>query len=203
MDKALLANLRAAYNGKAAWRDRLQIRDWKVEERGHFLAYLQRESKNSLLEIGAGPGQDSLFFQQQGMDVVATDLSPEMVRLCQEKGLTAFEMDFDQLHFAQQFEAIYALNCLLHVPKPDLPAILQRLQNLLQPDGLFYMGVYGGEDWQGIYEEDQHEPKRFFSFYTNEHIQRVVGQFFSLVYFKEIAVPDSGQDFQSMIWRYS
>jgi SAM-dependent methyltransferase len=32
-----------------------------------------------LLELGAGTGQDSLFFQENGLAVVATDLSPRMV----------------------------------------------------------------------------------------------------------------------------
>lgn len=203
MDETLLTNLRQAYQKTAAGRDTAARQDWKLAERSNFLNYLRANNKQSLLEIGAGPGWDSLFFQENGLDVIATDLSPEMVRLCQNKGLTAYEMDFDHLTFSFQFDAIYGLNCLLHVPKQKLPAILQRLQGLMKAQGLFFMGVYGGEDWEGVYEDDHHEPKRFFSMYTNEHIQEVVGQFFSLIYFKEIPMTNGVRNFQSMIWQKS
>ena len=76
MDEKLIGNLREAYDKRAAWRDERPYPEWKEKERANFLAYLQRENKRTLLEIGAGPGRDSLFFQQNGLDVVATDLSP-------------------------------------------------------------------------------------------------------------------------------
>lgn len=201
MDEKLIDNLREAYDKRAAWRDDQPYQEWKAIERANFLAHLQRENKQTVLEIGAGPGRDSLFFQQNGLTVTATDLSPAMVRLCQEKGLTAVVMGFDDLEFAEPFDALYALNCLLHVPKKELPAILQRLHGLLQPGGLFYMGVYGGRDSEGIYEKDEHEPKRLFAMYTNEAIQTVIGRFFTPVYFNAVPVESDIHIFQSMIWR--
>jgi cyclopropane fatty-acyl-phospholipid synthase-like methyltransferase len=201
MDEKLIANLREAYDKRAVWRDERPYPDWKKRERAKFLSYLQLEMKRTLLEIGAGPGRDSHFFQQNGLGVVATDLSPEMVNLCREKGLTAHVMAFTSLSFPEPFDAIFALNCLLHVPKSDLPEILQRLHGLLKPGGLFYMGVYGGQDFEGIYEEDEHDPKRLFSLYTHERIQAVVGRFFRPVYFQPIPLDSTVRTFQSMIWR--
>jgi cyclopropane fatty-acyl-phospholipid synthase-like methyltransferase len=201
MDEKLIADLREAYDKRAVWRDEQGYQEWKEKERANFLAHLQRENKRTLLEIGAGPGRDSLFFQQNGLEVVATDLSPEMVKLCRAKGVTAYVMDFDSLEFPELFEAIFALNCLLHVPKKDLPTILQRLHGLLKPNGLFYLGMYGGQDFEGIHEADQHEPKRHFSLYLNEQIQAIVGRFFTPVYFQAIPLTSTIDTFQSMIWR--
>ena len=201
MDEKLVANLREAYDRRAEWRDKRPYQEWKERERANFLARLQRENKQTLLEIGAGPGRDSLFFQQNGLKVIATDVSPEMVKLCQAKGLTAYVMDFASLDFPKPFAAIFALNCLLHVPKRDLPAILRRLHGLLQPGGLFYMGMHGGQDFEGIYEDDVHEPKRHFSLYLPEQIREVVGRFFQPVYFQVIPLTSDTDAFQSMIWR--
>ncbi len=201
LDEKLLANLQTAYDEKAAWRNVRPVQDWKLRERANFWEYLQREGKQTLLEIGAGPGRDSLFFQENGLDVTATDLSPEMVALCRQKGLTAYVIGFDDLDFSRPFDAIYALNCLLHVPKKDLPAILHRVHSLLKPQGLFYMGVYGGQNSEGIFEDDLHEPKRFFSQYTDEDVQTVVGRVFSPVYFHTIPQGSGVRNFQSMIWR--
>src|SRR6266536_1248774 len=93
MYKQVIDRLRESYNRNAAERETYGMEVWKVEERQHFLSFLQQEGKHRLLEIGAGPGRDSKFFQDNGLDVVCTDLSPEMVELCHAKGLQAHVMD--------------------------------------------------------------------------------------------------------------
>ncbi len=196
-------SLREAYNSSADVRDKAELAAWKVEERQRFLSLLQQEGKQTLLEIGAGTGKDSKFFQDHGLKVVCTDLTPEMVARCQEKGLTAYVMDFLHLDFpASSFDAVYALNWLLHVPSQDLPDVLQTIQLLLKPNGLFFMGLYGGIDFEGIWPEDRHEPKRFFSFHSDEWIQETATKYFELHSFKPINVGRGGElHFQSLILR--
>lgn len=199
----ILPTLREAYDKYAAERDTYEVADWKAVERANFLSMLQAEGKRRLLEIGAGPGKDSQFFQESGLDVTCTDLSPEMVAICQSKGLNAHVMDFLHLDFpAESFDAVYALNCLLHVPKADLPTVLGKIQGLLKPGGLFFMGVYGGQDFEGIWPDDHYTPQRFFAFYTDDQIKAIVTRFFDLPYFKSIPVEgDDVSTFQSMILR--
>jgi SAM-dependent methyltransferase len=199
----ILPTLRQTYDKYAAERDTYEIQDWKLAERGLFLSMLQAEGKRHLLEIGAGPGKDSKFFHDSGLDVTCTDLSPEMVAICQSKGLTAHVMDFLHLDFpAASFDAVYALNCLLHVPKADLPTVLGEIQSLLKPGGLFFMGVYGGQEFEGIWPNDNYTPHRFFAFYTDDQIKAIVSQFFDLLYFKSIPIKsDDISTFQSMILR--
>ena len=103
-------------------------------------------------------------------------------------------MDFKNLAFpAESFDAIYALNCLLHVPKKDLPAVLKTLKKLLKPSGLFFMTFYGGPVTEGIWEDDYHQPKRFFSTYTDDQLVTTVTRIFELVTFKSVA-PPAGSD---------
>lgn len=204
MNQKLRNNLRQSYDRKAQERDARTIQAWKLAERQAFLSLLRQEQKQTLLEIGAGTGIDGKFFQEQGLEVTCTDLSPEMIRLCRQKGLTAYVMDFGDLRFPPaSFEAIYALNCLLHVAKDELPAILRAIEMLLKPGGLFYMGVYGGYDFEGIWPDDSYEPKRFFSFHSDEALQAVVRQVFSLQSFKRIAYngKDAKLHFQSLVLR--
>ncbi len=80
MYEAVISELRLAYDGKAKERDKFEISDWKVEERDHFLSILRDAKKQSLLEVGAGPGQFGKLFQDAGLTVVCTDLSSEMVK---------------------------------------------------------------------------------------------------------------------------
>jgi SAM-dependent methyltransferase len=183
----LVDSLRAAYDGGAARRDRMEKTPWKLDERARFMARLRERHCTRLLEIGAGTGQDSLFFQDHGLDVVATDLSPAMVSRCREKGLDARVMDFLHLDFSSEsFDAVYALNCLLHVPNADLPVVLQAIRAMLRPGGLFFLGVYGGQGDEGIAEDDVHDPPRFFSLRTDEQIQQLARQSFDIVDFHTI-----------------
>lgn len=202
----IITNLRQSYDRTAEERDQHEIESWKIKERAYFLALLHQQGKQNLLEIGAGPGWHGKFFQDNGLTVVCTDLSPEMVRLCRAKGLMAYAMDFLNLDFPERsFDAIYALNCLLHVPKKDLPQVLRTLRALLRPAGLFYLGLYGGKEHDGVWPEDHHEPKRFFSFHTDEQIRQVVTECFELLYFKQVPLEgeDLGFHFQSLILRRS
>lgn len=196
-------DLRHSYNRTASERDAGSKTAWKVAERQHFLDLLQAEGKTSLLEVGAGTGQDSRFFAEQGLDVVCTDLSEEMVQRCREKGLVAHRMDSLNLDFpAETFDAVYSLNCLLHVPKATLPAVLSSIRTLLRPGGLFFYGVYGGHDREGIWQDDHQEPKRFFSYFTDEALLAFVAPFFEVVSFRSLPLGDADRTvFQSLTLR--
>ena len=197
-------SLRQAYDNSAAQRDSAEIEAWKIAERDHFLSQLQQEAKKTLLEIGAGPGHDSRYFQDNGLEVSCIDLSPAMVALCREKGLTAYTMDVLALDFPpSSFDAIFSRNSLLHIPKRHLPRALANIHAVLKPDGLFHLGVYGGSDSEHIFEDDPIEPKRFFSFYTDEQLQRIVSDCFDILAFKRIPLqePDALIHFQSLVLR--
>lgn len=202
----VITELRQAYGQEsAADRNKTKKDAWKVVERQHFLELLQQEHKYTLLEVGAGTGTDSLFFQNNGLRVVCTDLAPAMIEHCRAKGLNAYVMDFLSLDFPPtSFEAIYALNCLLHVPTADLPVVLSKLQQLLSPGGLFFLGVYGGaEEKEGIADRDWHSPPRFFAYHTDAFMQRITAQFFELVSFKSIPLGEPGDCFQALVLRKS
>ena len=196
-------NLRVTYDKYAQERDSGKIQEWKVRERAAFLDLLRQENKRALLEIGAGPGRDGKFLQDQGFDVTCIDLSPAMVELCRQKGLKAYVMDMTELQLAEApFDAVYAINSLLHLPKAEFLPVLRQIEGVLLPGGLFFLGVYGGQDFEGVWEKDFYEPKRFFSFFTDEAIQQEVKQVFDLVSFLTVASGD-GDDlhFQSIILR--
>lgn len=95
----------------------------------------------SVLDLGCGLGEASVYFALRGADVTASDLSPEMLkateRLAQSKGtrlrthLSAAE-DLG-LPAGQRFDIIYVGNLFHHV---DLPATLDRLLPHLTEDGV-------------------------------------------------------------------
>jgi hypothetical protein len=81
---------------------------------------------------------------------------------------------------------------------------MARIGALMKPNGLFYCGVYGGRDFEGTWEEDYQEPKRFFAYYTDEGIRAAVEEHVRLVSFRRIEPGRPGKlHFQSMLLRSS
>ncbi|MFD0559442.1 methyltransferase family protein [Stackebrandtia endophytica] len=197
----VLNPLRTAYDTDASSRDAGDKQPWKLAERQAFGDRLTTGAR--LLEIGAGTGHDSTYFQQRGTAVVATDLSADMVARCRAKGLDAHVMDFLNLNFpAGSFDAVYALNCLLHVPNRDFPTVLSRIAGVLRPGGLFFLGVYGGtENSEGPLTDDVLVPARFFSWRTDDRLQALATDAgFTIVDFHTVDV-GSGHRFQSLTLR--
>jgi SAM-dependent methyltransferase len=200
----VISGLREAYEACAADRDSrgAALWKWKAAERTLFLERLRDNKCRRLLEVGAGTGYDSIFFRNSGLEVIATDLSPAMVARCRQKGLDARVMDFMHLDFPDgYFGAVYALNCVLHVPNADLPTIFEAIRRIVIPGGLFYVGVYGGKSVEGIFKEDEFPP-RFFSWRTDEEIKEFAARSFDIIDFHVLETTSTGPlHFQSLTLR--
>ncbi len=96
-------------------------------------------------------------------------------------------MDFSNVSaLNKKFDAIWAMNSLLHIEKSKLGFVLEEINKVLHPAGLFYMGVYGGEDWEGLKKETEYPTPRFFSFFSDEKIKEVVSVYFDIVQFETL-----------------
>jgi len=119
-----------------------------------FLVALPRPAK--ILELGCGSGRHSAEMIAAGFDVRPTDGSPEMAaEAASQLGRPVETLRFDQLDEHDQYDAVWASACLLHVPKADLQGVLARIWRALKPAGLFYAsfkeGNADGRDTIGRY----------------------------------------------------
>lgn len=202
MDDNIKAIVKESYEKNARLRDRIEIVPWKVREMDKYLSYLENEHRGELLDIGCGAGQYAKYFKNKGLDVTCIDISSEMIRACEEKGLEARVMDFYSLDFAgKQFEAAWAMNSLLHIPKCSINKVLENIYGVLKTDGLLYVGVYGGRNSEGIWEEDTYMPKRFFSFYDDNAIKSIFEGYFRIVDFEVVSQDNSDLHYQAVILR--
>jgi len=194
-------DLRDTYDKYAQERETSVMQDWKLDERARFLTALQNEHKYRLLEVGAGTGRDSKFFQDEGFEVTCIDLSPAMVELCRQKGLSAYVMDMTVIDLPENsYDAVFSMNSLLHLQKDEFSEVMLRINSLLRADGLFYIGIYGGYDFEGISENDSYSPKRFFSFFTDEQLKLEISKVFEIMTFTPVEFEqDNPLHFQSVI----
>ena len=177
MDK-IKTQLKEYYNKYADERNANVKNQWKVDLRDDFLAIMKENELKSILEIGAGTGQDSMFFMERGFLVTAVDLAEEHVKRCMEKGIDAKVMDFANMSFKDNaFDAIYAMNCLLHIPNEELLYVLSELKRVLKPEGMMFLCQYGGKhkSSEGI-NDNNGKGDRFFSFRTADEFTELVKQ---------------------------
>ena len=50
------------------------------------IAKLDLGKESKMLELGCGEGRDAFYLMQKGYDVCATDISPEAISFCKQKG---------------------------------------------------------------------------------------------------------------------
>jgi cyclopropane fatty-acyl-phospholipid synthase-like methyltransferase len=199
--------LRAAYDADATRRitSAKKRSQWKLDARQQFSDLVKRENKKSILEIGAGAGLDAKFFQEEGLEVLATDLSPNMVAECKKIGLIAEVVDiYDLEKLEHRFDAIYSLNVLLHVPPEDLDKVLSTIHGRLNENGLFFYGVYGGTNKEETYTDPTRmNIPRYFSFLDDNTLVNCVSALFSVVKSDTIDIGDeqAGLHFQSLLLR--
>lgn len=208
MDSKLIKKqIIAAYDKDAKRRkDPKYKRDaWKEEVRDHFIDLLLAEKKRSVLELGSGPGYDSKVFKERGFDVLATDISKGMVSACKAEGLNAKELDVYEINtLPQKYDAIFAMNLFLHIPRVEISEVLKRVAEQLNPDGILFWGTYGGKDEETMVTD----PSRanmpvFISFLSDDSVKKIVGEVFDIVEFRVIAVNSevAGRHFQAVVLR--
>jgi len=194
----VVAELRVSYDAGAERRDHAAKQSWKLNERAAFLDRLRVAEAKTLLEVGAGTGQDSAWFQAQGLAVTAVDPSPQMAARIEAKGVPALVTDVLHLGLPESsFDAAYSLNALLHVPNADLDDALRAVRTVLAPGGLFFLGVFGGEPAEGVAEDDSHVPARFFSVRSDQQMLSYAQKQFDILDFHVVELPD-GRRFQSL-----
>ncbi|MCL1795989.1 MAG: class I SAM-dependent methyltransferase [Clostridia bacterium] len=195
------SDLIAYYDADAQRRDASEKPPWKLKLREQFTRKVLGENKISLLELGPGPGADSLFFMQNGLSVVAVDLSAEMIERCRAKGIDALEMDFYNItKLNRTFDCVWALNTLLHVPASELEGVLRGIDACLAPNGLFFMGVYGGRDEETYLVTDVAENPRFYSFYALDTLKTALSNVFDILSAEEMD-PGGTLRFQAVLMR--
>lgn len=119
-----------------------------TEIQNSFLSLLPEGAR--ILDFGCGSGRDALEFLKRGYQVEATDGSEEMCRAAAElTGLAVRQMLFQELDEKEKYDGIWACSSILHLSKPELEDVLERMTAALKINGVIYTsfkyGTFEGE----------------------------------------------------------
>ena len=199
---AVQSALTAYYDQEAATRAARTLDPARVEWRTGFAALLAAEGRRTVLEVGVGPGHDARALRDSGVEVTGVDLAPEHVRMCREQGIEAYVASVLDLPFADDcFDAGWTMSTLLHVPDLDIDAALAEITRVLRPGAPLAIGVWGGLDWEGLSDQDDIVPPRFFSLRTDDRWLEIVGRHGTVERFDTWAHQTSSWTYQAMVLR--
>jgi SAM-dependent methyltransferase len=130
------------YDGIADWYDAefqpaaLESETWKT------LAHLLGEGSGSLLDVGCGTGSYATGFATLGWDYTGVDLSEDMLRRAEAKGVRTVRADATELPFEDaSFDA--AVSIFTHTDVDDFTRVLGEVVRVLQPGAPFvYVGAH-------------------------------------------------------------
>ncbi len=122
----------------------------KTEERFEYIHKKSREnakrhleSYNVVLDYGCGTGTTACEIANEVKEIHAIDISPKMIEISKKKAAkkniknVIFEEGdiFDEKLKKESYDRILAFNMLHTIPNPE--SAVQRINELLKPDGLF------------------------------------------------------------------
>ena len=162
-----------------------------------FLENLPK-GKQAILDVGCGSGRDSVFFANQGFEVVAIDGSQNVIDLAKQTD-TRIDwqcLTFDEIdnqNWQSHFTGVWACASLLHVPFDDLPKILNDLLSCLRPTGVLYASFKYGDS-------EREKDGRFFCDINEQRWRIVESQLISTKPLKVWQTLDNRVDRQEIWW---
>ncbi len=134
--------------------------DGKPRDR-ELLAAFAASVDDLVVEVGCGPGQIGAFVKERGRRVVGLDLSPAMAKLAADRLDGSASADLRALPLATGAVAgLLAFYTLIHIPRPELGAVVQELARVLRPGGRLLLSAHEGEG-EHVADEFLGEPVPF------------------------------------------
>ena len=156
-------------------------------QRKHVWTYIEKifPELNGLemLELNAGTGEDALMFSDKGFNIIATDVSTEMLKVTQQKAekfsmqnrISSQYLDLENISdvlFDKKFDLIFSnfggLNCI----NPDsLQKLLDKIPSMLNPNGRFVAVVMPKFClWESLYYGAKFQFRKVFRRWTSKEV---------------------------------
>ncbi len=129
----------------------------------------------SIIDIGCGPGRDMAFFESYGFHVQGIDGSSAMLTEARKHVVgKLMEKNIEHINFDESFHGAWCNASLLHLPKDQLGRTLKAIYSILFESGVLYVSFKFGEGESVKYFDGDRKLGRFFSFYQECEIDRIV-----------------------------
>jgi 2-polyprenyl-3-methyl-5-hydroxy-6-metoxy-1,4-benzoquinol methylase len=129
------------------------------------------------LEIGSGPGGLAVWLRGQGCVVTCIEPAERLAEEAKKKGLKVCPLTIQSFNTVERYDCIVAISSLIHVPKRELPAQIEKIAGLLAPKGIFFVSFIEGDN-EGFEDPTGVGKERFFSKWTESELDQLLNAHF-------------------------
>lgn len=154
-------------------------------------------SSTHLLEIGSGAGALALWMSTLGHQITCIEPAEKPAEKARQKGLNVNLMRFQDFPINGKFDSIIAISSLIHIPKLEMASQIEKIRQLLKPDGKVFVSFIEGDC--ECYEDPTGTGKnRFFSKFSEAELDVLLSPHFSIIELQKIEVSKMKQTFLLM-----
>lgn len=135
---------------------------------------------HELLEIGSGPGALAVWLKGLGYQVTCLEPAEKLAEEAFKKGLEVYPLKIQDFETDLQFDCIIAISSLIHIPKVELPAQIEKIAKLLKAKGLFFVSFIEGEG-EGLEDPTRTGKQRYFAKWSEPDLDRLLSPYFTLL----------------------
>lgn len=152
-----------------------------------FLSKLNEGS--AILDIGCGVGTASKYFLHQKYSPYCADLSYEMLKVCQGRGLYKLvRLDLEELPFEYStFDGIWAHTSLIHIRKERIGKSLDGIGRALKAGGALFISLLEGE---GERYEERNGEKSWFAYFKEGEFSQYVPEWYQIMKVGRVEIPN-------------
>jgi len=137
---------------------------------------------SKVFEIGSGDGSNSKYIKSLGYDVTASDVADDFINASKSHGLKTIKFDVLENEFPEKYSAIFAWRVFVHFTKSDALAIINKVYNALEENGVFIFNVMNREnknvenEWVDFEGEYHMGVERYYNYFYKNDLDEMINQ---------------------------
>jgi len=134
------------------------------------IASLPKDAR--ILEIGSAVGRDAAYLKSLGYSVDCTDATLNFVKLLQQKGFSARQLNAITDPFDGPYDLVLANAVLLHFTRDETKAVIKKVFDALADSGKFAFTLKQGEGEK--WSDTKLGAPRYFCYWTEDQIRPII-----------------------------
>ena len=134
-----------------------------------------------ILDLGCGPGHESMRIHSLGVEVVGIDFSSESIKIARKRNPNCTFLIRDYFELDERiglFDGIFSSGSIIHIPYEKLPKLFEILSSIIRNDGFLELIIQKGKGQKSIKHVIENESiERIIYFFTLKKLKHILSQF--------------------------